>query len=121
MNIYTSYFANWRNFPKEVTKYAVARELKWETDMEKLLLFCPSSEILHAYKCELLDEEGFTSQYMQQLNSISEEELSEIVTKLKESETDVVLLCYEKKGCFCHRNLLKDFLNEKFSLNIKEL
>ena len=34
---------------------------------------------------------------------------------------DVVLLCYEKRGDFCHRHLLAKFLEEKLTINIDEL
>jgi len=119
--IYTSYFGNWRKFPKDSTSFSLARVLKWESDMEKLVCFAPTNDLFSAYKAELITEEEFKENYLKQLEDIPQEELDSVIEKIKEVPNDSVLLCYEKKGEFCHRHILKDFLNERYDLQIKEL
>jgi uncharacterized protein YeaO (DUF488 family) len=121
-NIYTSYFANYRKFPKDCIAFSLARILKWESPMEKLIQFAPSNDLFNAYKSGMLSEEDFKEVYLNQLNDLSEDELDEIVSKIIESPSeDVLLLCYEKKGDFCHRHILREFINNKYNLKIKEL
>ena len=51
------------------------------------------------------------------------EKLAKILEKIKNrfSEKDVVFLCYEKKGDFCHRHCLAKFLEDFYGLEVKEL
>lgn len=63
MKIYTSYFANWRNFPKNSLKIGVTRfpPEYWDgINVEKL---APSAELLQLYKSKQIDEYMFEIEY----------------------------------------------------------
>lgn len=48
------------------------------------------------------------------------EQIAQNIPYLKNGEKDVVLLCYEKTGDWCHRHILARFLNEQFDLGVTE-
>ena len=37
------------------------------------------------------------------------------------TDSEVIFLCYEKSDDFCHRHILREYLNENFNTNITEL
>lgn len=105
--IYTSYFSNWRNFPEGfklvsischnpdgATKYFKARPLN------------PPYWLLKAYKYDGLTEDEYIKHYTKEVLSKLNPE------KMKKHLDNSILLCYEKKGDFCHRNLILEWLNE---------
>lgn len=118
--IYTSYFANYRNFPKDCTKVSVARDLKQSIKVDICIEeFAPSKELLYAYKNGNIHDGEYTFRYLAELKN---RDLGTIVNKLASiaQTNDVVLLCYEKKGKFCHRHILADCLNA-YNFNVMEL
>ena len=57
--------------------------------------------------------------------ALKELDLEQILEDLYDYEgitdTEIVLLCYEKSTDFCHRHILREYLNENFNTNITEL
>jgi uncharacterized protein (DUF488 family) len=62
--------------------------------------------MLVGYKNGTVTQEEFTKRYTVKLNKLLEKEGVEAFNELN----GLVLLCYEKKGCFCHRHILADWL-----------
>ena len=99
---YTSYYANYRKF-KGMFRVSISRTAPSNSCDIQLIKLAPTVELLQKYKC----------------NSITK--FVKALSTLQELQGDVVLLCYEKKGDFCHRHLLAEYLNNNHNTNIREL
>lgn len=75
-------------------------------------------ELLKPYKEGIIDDEEYTRRYLIQLNGKKEQIIQEYKELLKENS---VLLCWCKKGNFCHRRILARWLEEQGFDEIKEL
>lgn len=139
--IYTSYFAQMRNFPSNYYPIAISQyPPKWyEGAVCKGL--APTPEILGTWnRCakntvpgsaeRLKWEEWYIKEYKTQI--LKEKKVDDIIGILKESlpftvqelekmypepiwenpDIHIVLLCFEKTGDFCHRNLVSQWFNE---------
>ena len=112
--IYTSYFANWRNFPEGSLKIGITRfppaYWKDEINIDKL---APADWLLRQYQNKQIDEYMFAIEYKNQLNDrgltpYAVRTILEAVAK----DRDIVLCCYEKPDEFCHRHILAEWLGE---------
>lgn len=119
--IYTSYFANMKNFPPNVHPVSIARwQPKWLKDSIPVCSeIAPTIETLSGYKNGTINDELYDKEYKEKvlLKRTPEEFLSlleqktEIPDIANNKEEHIVLLCYEKDG-FCHRNLFADYMRE---------
>lgn len=104
--ILTSYFSNWRKFPENTKIISVSRfPPKWAKFDEQLNELAPSSNLLMRYKNNEINEEDYEREYLIQLSQLN---VFDIAAKIQGS----VLLCFEKSGEFCHRNLIRKWLKE---------
>lgn len=109
MKIYTSCFAQLRNIPDDIVPISISLyPPKGYVGVEYKKL-APTREILNAWKRNQ-DEEAYTVAFFNMLNSYSPEAIFHDLQKLSNGQ-DCVLLCYEKTGSFCHRNLIAQWLN----------
>ena len=124
MKIYTSYFAklnkilNAGYFPISIARYTPKN-----IEICELKIFAPSTEILAKIKKGEIDEVEYERMYRKEMerfdfNLVWEgfEQISEINGK-----KDLVLLCYEKSGDFCHRHIFASLMAEKTPNKIEEL
>lgn len=116
--IYTSYYANGKGFNNFI-KMSISLSIpaRFAVDYQ-IREFMPTWELLNDYKTRKIDEAEYYKKYIALLNSRN---LEPIVKGLQNLDKDVVLLCWEKPGNFCHRHLLAKYLNDKFKLGITEL
>ena len=65
-------------------------------------------------------ESEYTPKFEQKLKNLS---AKSVVKELEELSLgkDVVLLCHEKAGEFCHRRLVADWLNRELGIEVPEL
>ena len=109
--IYTSYFGNMRNIPSDIIPIAITRfPPKWY-EGATLKDIAPPIHLLNHYK-EHYDKEYYIDVFKREvLSNLSQKD---IVYKIQKSfgAKDVVLLCYEKKGDFCHRHLVSQWLRD---------
>jgi uncharacterized protein YeaO (DUF488 family) len=125
MEIYTSYFAK-LNKIKDAGYFpiSIARYTPKNIEICELKIFAPSKEILGKIKRGEIDEVEYERMYREEMtnrydfNLVLEglERISEINDK-----RDLVLLCYEKSGDFCHRHIFASIMGEKTGKTIKEL
>ena len=91
--------------------------IKVAANKDGTALYISRAPIPHPYKTILFeykknpDEEKYTQAYMQQLNMLTPEAVYHILHKLTCGK-DCVLLCYEKAGSFCHRNIVAKWMND---------
>ena len=105
--IYVSYYGNYRKFPQDFKIVSISRFVPkyMKVDIHALEL-APSQTLLNKYKNGYVSDEEYTK--------IFQEETLEKLNKenIKEKYDNCILLCYEKTGDFCHRTLVKNWLNE---------
>ena len=117
--IYTSYFANWRNFPEGSLKVGITRfPPDYWKDKINIAALAPSADLLRQYKDKQIDEYIFAVQYKYQLRDrgLSPNGIRVILEQIANGR-DIVLCCYERPDEFCHRHILAGWLGE----DVKEL
>lgn len=119
--IYTSYYANYRKF-KGMFRVSISRTAPSNSYDLQLTKLAPTAELLQNYKSNFITNEEYTSVYNNQLLRLENDGyIAKVVKDLSTLQEDVVLLCYEKKGDFCHRHLLAEWFNNNHNTNIREL
>lgn len=112
--IYTSYFANIPKIPKKIKKLSIARITpSWAEVDGEVKELAPSSDLLNRYKDGLINEAIYITEYEAQLRELDPFEIADKIE-------GKAIMCYEKVGDFCHRNLVAKWL-ESFGFKIKEL
>lgn len=119
--ICTSYYAKATRYP-DTFRIAISRTIpSWFTPDCQLTWLAPTWEMLARYK-ETGDSNEYTRKYLNILLD-KDNTLRYLVERLiaKERKQNVLLLCWEASGKFCHRRLLADYMNVRFNMNIVEL
>lgn len=70
----------------------------------KLDFLAPNVQLLEAWKAKSIDETAYCERYRLQLKE-SWQQVSDWLNSLN-TNTTATLLCYERSGAFCHRNLV---------------
>lgn len=120
MNIYTSNFASAHRF--DSSKYclvSISRFAPKGWEGFQMSAFAPSARLLRGFTSGALNEAGYTACYLDYLDSINVRSFFQVIAKWAEGR-DIVLLCYEKAGAFCHRRLLASWVLRHYGYNIKE-
>lgn len=119
--IFTSYYANYKAY-SGFYSISISRSAPKHSYDLRLLDLAPSSQLLKDYKSGIADKEEYTRRYLSSLESLKKRGyLDKFVNYLNNHIKDIVLLCYEKRGDFCHRHILADYLNRNYNMNISEL
>ena len=134
--IYTSYFANSRNFPKGAIPIAICRGVpSWYNGLVYQTM-APTQRILQewhedndemAYKVRFAHDVLRNVEPVRVLNELQLMVPYEIREKMDcpvwdSKDVHIVLLCYEVAEDFCHRHLVADWLNRFFGTEkVKEL
>jgi uncharacterized protein YeaO (DUF488 family) len=108
--IYTGYFAKTKSYvDKGLIPISIA--LKTPFDVFKLKEFAPTWDILKEYK-DTKDVERYIERYNSEI--LGKLDITAIINKINTvaSGKDVILMCYEKPGSFCHRHLVAEWLRE---------
>jgi uncharacterized protein YeaO (DUF488 family) len=117
--IYTSYFANYRKFPENYTPVSIAAKPPEEYKGLQYKVLAPPYKVFMEYKNDW-DEEKYTKNYKEQvLDKLKQPIVVKELIELAQSN-NIVLLCYEGKGKFCHRTLVMEWLRE-YGYDVNEL
>lgn len=127
----TSYYARFSRLSKEekgrYMPILISSSLpKWFLDKEEYYmeykLLAPSSDNVFKLKNNKMSQEDFINAYTDKLKGLDLEQILEDMYDYEGiTDTEIVLLCYEKSTDFCHRHILREYLNENFNTNITEL
>ena len=124
MRIYTSYIAKTKQVIEQgkIPISIVRLPQHWMT-MQNMPELSPTKELLNGFKYGNISEEEFTTKFDNYLSNISP---SNIIGQLEaismlQGGKDIVLVCYEKTGDFCHRHIISDWLTTNTDYNIEEL
>ncbi len=117
--IFTSYYGN-RKTRTEDIKIQISCTSPYKCDGE-LEIFYPPYELVNGIKTGKISEEEYTKRYLEVLED-RKKDIDTIIPTLKEfsQEKDIVFLCYCSPKSFCHRHILRDWLNKNYNLDIKE-
>lgn len=124
MEIYTSYFARLNNIlEKGYYPISIARYTPKNISTPQLTIFAPSEELLRKIKTKEITEKEFETEYR---NYLEKFDFNLVYQKFEEisknnQEKSIVLLCFEKSGEFCHRNIFSSVMREKTGKIIEEL
>ena len=101
--IFTSYFANLKNCPKNYRKVAICQypPKGWSSEIEQALT--PTKTLFSAIKYGKITMEEFDEQFNEQLSKLDP---LEVGFKYQDS----ILLCYEKDPNECHRKQVAEWL-----------
>jgi uncharacterized protein (DUF488 family) len=114
MNIFTGYLAQAKNYTEAgYEPISIARFNRFFTG-KKYPNLAPHPSWLKD------SEQVYRPKFEALLDKLSPAEVLEDLEKLSDSK-DVVLLCYEKPGEFCHRHMVADWLQKQLGIEIKEL
>lgn len=114
MKIFTGNFANVKKYREAgLETISIARFNRYYSG-KKYELLAPPAEIIH-----IGEKEYIPLYFSRVLNNLTQEKVISDLTKLSEGK-DVILLCYEKSGDFCHRRLVADWLEKTTNEKILE-
>lgn len=119
IKIYTSYFAKSKIIPEDIIKISICRFAPKGYKGIQFKKLAPSYNILMEYK-EKKDQENYINRFNNEiLNKINPQNIYYELINITNG-CDCVLLCYEKTGRFCHRNLVSKWLAKNLNITIKE-
>ena len=119
--IYTSYYGNHRQY-KGMFRVSISRTAPPNSHDIQLKKLAPELRLLQAFKNGSITNDEYIITYTDQLLRLDNTGyIEQVVGALHTVTDDVVLLCYEKKGDFCHRHILSEWLNRHYSTGIREL
>ena len=129
MKIYTSYFANLKKL-EEAGLYCVSicNKVPGFFLGPNIESVAPNNSILWQYKKSGQtdeDRERYKQRYINEVlcaYRFHPEYFIDLLKNFSDTEggKDIVLLCYEKSGDFCHRHILADWLNSQLDCQIEE-
>ena len=114
MRVYTSYYAKMSRDLHEMVPVTISTSVPswfpWIT--EDLRILVPGWDLVMGIKEGRITQEQYTERYLSKLAGINKEEVWKGLNKIsaQNGNRDIVLLCYEKRGDFCHRHLVADWL-----------
>ena len=116
MKIYTTYFARVSKLPEHIIPISIAAKTP-DQKMNTYKKLAPPWYVLKAYKDNQNEEEYIKEYKRLVLSQLKPDDVVKafanmISTSGIPDDLDVALVCYEKAGSFCHRNLVAEWLNE---------
>ena len=124
MKIYTSYFAKLNKildagyFPISIARYTPKG-----LNITELKILAPSEDLLRKIKSGEIDETEYEKIYRKDMERFDFNRVWETFEQISEinGKKDLVLLCFEKNGDFCHRHIFASLMGEKTNNRIEEL
>jgi hypothetical protein len=113
--IYTTYFANVKKLPQEFNFVSIATTTPPGFPGEICRELMPDKKVLRAHKNKEITQEKFTEEFRKKLANLGNP--SFLLDRYGE---DIILVCYEGIGSFCHRHLVAEWL-VSFGHVVKEL
>lgn len=115
--LYTSYFAKDMALKMNgIVEVSISRSVPNFFNGLSYTKLAPSWDILKAYK-ETEDWEAYTIEFNKMLDKLDPNQVYSEIVKLVEENTghvgqDIALICYERSGSNCHRNLVASWFNK---------
>lgn len=121
IEIYTTYFANVRNLPDDITPISICGKAPagWKGLQYKVL--APKYSFFSVWK-QTHDNDYYIKHYQDEV--LKDLNVVDVIDKLISLIPDgkprkVALICYEKPSDFCHRHLVADWFSQN-GIEVKE-
>jgi len=116
--IYTSYYGNRKIDPDKyyLVQISNSKPSYYKVDADVKFLH-PDWRIVSDHKAGRITDADYKYEYLEQLYSNEKLILNTLVHIKNVAKKDVVLLCYEKPGDFCHRHILTEWFNDVATKN----
>ena len=117
--IYTGYFAKLKEYENNgLIPISISGKAPDFYNGIEYKRFAPSWSIYNNYKNGNIDEFGYTERYKKEiLDKLNPVEIKQFLTSF---DKDIILLCYEKQGDFCHRHLVADWIESNLGKSVEE-
>ena len=109
MEIYTSYFGNYRHIPQEYQCISIANSKPQGLFIVECDLLKPKWSLVQQYKAKNISYAEFAEQYITQLDAVPAIRYYEVLKSLSLSNP-IVLMCWEKQSAICHRAIAAHWL-----------
>jgi len=123
MKIYTGYYNKIKEYKlKGLIVISISRYTPdfVNTDYNYIDI-APTKDILFKYKNSKESDDIKEKEYIQQYKKHIEKEIDDFIHFLyKQTDKDIVLVCYEHPFDFCHRHILAEVLEKELNTEIKE-
>lgn len=116
--IYTGYFAKTKKYMEVgLTPVSIAGKSPNFFNGIEWKFFAPSWGIYSKWKNGEICNAEFVNRFIpERLEILNKEELKgKLLTA-----GDIILLCYEKPGSFCHRHIVADWIEKQFGIKVEE-
>ena len=108
--IYTTYFAKLKKLPSNIIPIAISASTPEGYIGLTYKALAPTWDILSNYKSNY-DEQEYIRRYTEEI--LGKLNVHDEYTKLTQGhKLDVALVCYEKSGSFCHRNIVAKWFRD---------
>lgn len=107
VEVYTSYFSNYKNIPSEYQCVSIANSRPSSICIPIWSDVIPHWSLVKAFKNKSISSNEFMGRYIEMLKSKPLENYKNFLMQYK---YPIVLLCWEKDCSWCHRSLLGSFL-----------
>ena len=116
--IYTGYFAKVKQYENAgLTTVSISGKAPSFYKGPEYKGLAPRWQMFNDWKKGKIDNFGYTQLFNQYLETLDKESVKRALESFGEN---VVLLCYEKPGDFCHRHLVADWLEANFGWRVDE-
>lgn len=125
--IYTSYFSKIKEIKEKFKRpcfISIARHVN--SSIQENIHYCiphfmPHCSLLNNYKNAIINEEQYEEIYLKQLNDVADGKLTKYnICPNPEWFDGIFILCYEGANSFCHRHILRRWLNNEHGFNMEE-
>lgn len=118
--IYTGYYAKLKKYEEAgLVLVAISSVIPKFFDGLTYEEFAPRKEMFQKWKNGEIDNFEYAIMYKDYLDSLDKEEIREDFDSPHKCD-NMILLCYEKSGDFCHRHVLADWLEDNFGYKVEE-
>lgn len=118
--IYTGYYANIKKYEEAgLIPVAISGKVPDFYDGLTYKEFAPRWNTFKKWKNGEISNAEYVEEYKKYLNTLDKEDIKMDFDSPNKCN-NMILLCYEKSGDFCHRHVLADWLEENFGYEVKE-
>jgi len=116
--IYTGYFAKLKAYEKAgLQPVSIAGKAPDFYKGPQYKSLAPRWDMFNDWKKGRIDNMEYTSIFLKHLETLDKEAIRRALNSFGEN---VILLCYEKPGDFCHRHIVADWLESNFGWRVNE-
>jgi len=128
MKFWTSYYGAMKNFTDDYLCVAISLYVPIieKENFKVAREFAPDADLLKDFKSGKETQDGYKRRYVEHLfKMFTPEKLKRYIKEIEEKYSDkydnMVFLCYEKPGDFCHRHIFAKILEIVCGIECKEI